>query len=168
MDTRFLVYPIGDGLHMIANSERDILGPTNAIMIETSLLKTPAFCLDSWYWFRKGEHAGMAKSDLRKGEHERTWRSLPMGNPIEEAIADKLKTYSMPVFEGENQNRFMCTIKDEFTYEVYDYHMALCFELPTLKLETSNFDIMHWHAKRLMGACIDLTNPNPLWDTTSG
>ncbi|KIN92989.1 hypothetical protein M404DRAFT_36508 [Pisolithus tinctorius Marx 270] len=168
MDTRFLVYEIGDGLHMIIDSERDVLGPADAITIETRLLGNPAFQLDSWYWFRKGEKAGMTKFDLCQMDRARTWRAAPMGRPIEEAIETRLKMYSFPVLEGENQDRFACIAKDESTYEVYDYHMALCFERPAYKLGSQEFDVMHWHARRLFDACADLTRSDPTEDCDLG
>lgn len=142
---------------MIVESERDVLGPEDNITVATSLLQTPAFRLDSWYWFRKGERAGLSKTEIRCQERERTWKSPTMGTPVEEHVVAKLETFSMESLEGGNDGHFACVRKDNDMYEVYDYHMALCFDLPAPKLWIPEFNVVHWHAKALLRACLDLT-----------
>ncbi|KAI6146029.1 hypothetical protein BKA82DRAFT_4357359 [Pisolithus tinctorius] len=159
----FLLYFSVTTLH-----KRDVLGPADAITVETCLLRNPAFQLDSWYWFRKGEKAGMTKFDLCQMDRGQMWQAAPMGRPIEEAIETRLKTYSFLVLEGENQDRFACIAKDESTYEVYDYHMALCFKLLAYKLGSQEFDVTCWHVRRLFHACADLTRSDPTEDCDLG
>ncbi|KIN99470.1 hypothetical protein M404DRAFT_30516 [Pisolithus tinctorius Marx 270] len=146
---------------MIVESERDVLGPGDKIRIDTHLLLNPAFRLDSWYWFRKGERAGIPKAELQNRERSRTWRSHLMGRPFEDRIEARLGEYSLQVLEGGNVDRFVCVRKDDTMFKVLDYHMALCFELPISRVTTPYFDVAHWHAKKLFRACMELTSRDP-------
>lgn len=119
MDTRFVVYNLHDGTHAIVESERDILGPSDRILIDTELLKRPAFRLDSWYWFRKGEQLGVPRTVLKRQDRERVWRSPPMGYPIEDAITSKLEIHALQ-------------------FNVYDYQTSISLELPSSKTELSD------------------------------
>lgn len=142
MDTRFVVYSIGDGKHAIIESEWDVLGPSDRITIDTELLRRPAFRIDSWYWFRKGELVGIPKHELRQMDRDRVWQSRPMGRPVEEAVVSKLREHSL----------------------VYDYHMFLCLELASHWLDYRDFDVVQWHATRLHRACVRLTIADPFDD----
>lgn len=109
-----------------------------------NLLKRPAFRLDSWYWFRKGECTGVSRPELKRQDRERVWHSPPMGYPIE-AITTKLEMHAFPL-------------------EVRDYQMALSFELPSSRVELPKFDIVHQHAKALFHACLTLVKDGPISD----
>lgn len=164
MDTRFVVYSIGDGKHVIIESEQDVLGPDDRITIDTELLRRPAFRIDSWYWFRKGELAGIPKHELRQMDRDRVWQSRPIGRPVEDAVISKLREHSLPIIEDGNRDRFECSKRDKETYLVYDYHLFLCLELASHRLEYREFDVVQWHAARIHRACIRLTITDPFDD----
>ncbi|KIN93955.1 hypothetical protein M404DRAFT_35559 [Pisolithus tinctorius Marx 270] len=120
MDSRFLIYNLGDGRHMIAESKQDVLGPEDEITIETDLLNNPFLRLD---------------------KRAQNWRSKPMGHPIEDRITTDLEEYSLQILEEGNRDRFVCVRKDNSTIHVLDCHMEVCLALPLDKITTPEFNM---------------------------
>lgn len=119
---------------------------------ETYDMERPAFRLDSWYWFRRGERLGISRSELRRQDQDRVWQSRPMGRPVAEAIVAKLEEFCPPVSGGGNAGRFACTRKPEFSTYVLDNHLSFCFEVPPTRVDDPEFDIVQWYATRLIRA----------------
>ncbi|KIO06696.1 hypothetical protein M404DRAFT_66349, partial [Pisolithus tinctorius Marx 270] len=65
MDTRFLIYDLKDGRHMIVESKRDMLSPEDRVMIENHLLTDPTFRIDRWYWIQKGKGLGLTMVEIQ-------------------------------------------------------------------------------------------------------
>ncbi|KIO08984.1 hypothetical protein M404DRAFT_22215, partial [Pisolithus tinctorius Marx 270] len=168
MDTRFLVYDLKDGRHMIVESERDVVRPEDRIMIETHLLMDPTFRIDRWYWALRGESLGFTATEIQTLERDRNWTSALMGNPVEERIVTRLRDHALPILERGNVNRFECDRKDDTTFLIFDYHLGIRLELPSSKTAIPDFDIVHWHAKEVFRSCLTLLGHDPLEDDDTG
>ncbi|KIO08100.1 hypothetical protein M404DRAFT_23377 [Pisolithus tinctorius Marx 270] len=69
--------------------------------------------------------------------------------------------------EEEDPNEGIC-IYAYRSDQVHGTWWAVCLVLPLERVPRPDFDIVHWHAKRLFHACVALTSCDPLEDDDSG
>ncbi|KIN95766.1 hypothetical protein M404DRAFT_33908 [Pisolithus tinctorius Marx 270] len=82
--------------------------------------------------------------------------------PEEEAPNDGIHVYTY------RSNQAHGIWEDKTTIDILDYHLAARLVLLLERISRSDFDVVHWHAKRLFRACVALMSSDPLEEEDLG